>query len=83
MTSEGLKGLLAAKPFKPFRIHMGGGREIDVGHPELVLVIPSGRLAIIAKPGVDAVELVDVFMIQSIEVLPRKASGNGKRRRAS
>ncbi len=79
MTSEELNRAIKASPFRPFRVHMGGGRSLEVMHPEVALVSPGGRIvAIYAEP--DALEVVDVFMIQSIEFLPR--NGRTSRRKA-
>lgn len=79
MASAELNRAIKASPFRPFRIHMGGGRSLDVLHPEMALVSPGGRIvAVYAEP--DALEVVDVFMIQSIEYLSR--NGRQPRRKA-
>lgn len=83
MTSDMLKRVLTASPFQPFRIHMGGGRSIDVRHPEFAWMNPSGRIAVVSVPGEESVEIIDVFMIQSIEVTGKGRGRNGKRGRAA
>lgn len=80
MTSEKLREALKTEPFRPFRLHLGGGRALDVLHPEFVAVSPSGRTAAVYGPK-DALEIVDVLMVQSIEFLPAR-NGQSKRRRA-
>ena len=79
MTSTELKNALKAESFRPFRLHLGGGRAIDVVHPEFAMVAPSGRTAAIYGPD-DAFEIVDVLMIQAIEFV--KQNGHGRRRKA-
>jgi hypothetical protein len=79
MTSQELLKVIRAQPFRPFRVHMGGGRALTVQHPEFVAVAPSGRIAVFFDAG-DAAEIVDVFMLQSLEILPSRKSGQSRRR---
>lgn len=79
MTTDELRRRLKAEPFRPFRIHMGGGRSLEIPHPEMALISPGGRIvAIYAEP--DALEVVDVFMIQSIQILPTRREGHSRRK---
>lgn len=79
MTSEKVREALRAEPFRPFRLHLGGGRSLDVWHPEFVAIAPTGRTAAVYGEN-DALEIIDVLMVQSIEFLPHKA--RGRRRKA-
>lgn len=83
MTSTAIKKLLQASPFVPFRMHMGNGRMHDVKHPEFLFIHPNGREAYVAQPGEDGVDILDILMIQSLETLPRRGTGNGRRGRAA
>ncbi len=79
MTSEKPGRTLKAVPFRPSRIHLGGGRSLEIAHPELALISPGGRIvAIYDEP--DALEIVDVFMIQSIQFLPDRRGGQTRRK---
>lgn len=80
MTSEKLREALKTEPFRPFRLHLGGGRALDVAHPEFVAVSPSGRTAVVYGLK-DELEIIDVLMVQSIEFLPNR-NGHSKRRKA-
>ncbi|MFO0856429.1 MAG: hypothetical protein U0640_03620 [Phycisphaerales bacterium] len=80
MTSDQIKAALARAPFRPFRLHMGGGRHADVLHPEFLSINPSGRIVVVYGAG-EAMEIIDVLMIQSIEMLPQSSHGH-KRRKA-
>lgn len=46
MTSSELNKAIQAQPFKAFRVHMGGGRALDVPHREFISVSPNGRIAV-------------------------------------
>jgi hypothetical protein len=82
MTSDKLKEVLKAVPFNPFRLHLADGRPIDVSHPELMAVSPSGRIAYVFKENDthDSGHHIDVLMITDIEVRQSR-NGNGKHRR--
>lgn len=80
MTSEKLTEAIRSQPFRPFRVHLGGGRSLDVRHPDYVMLSPSGRTAAVYGPR-DELELIDVFMVQSIEFLPRRNGSRGARRK--
>ena len=82
MTSTTVKDMLRASPFKPFRVHMGNDRALDVPHPEFAWVAPNNREAVISSPE-GGLEIVDILMIQSIETLPPRGTKNGKRGRAA
>jgi hypothetical protein len=83
MTSTELRNAVRAQPFKPFIIHMGGGRNLLVDHPEIAAIDPNGRTAIIFKRD-GGWEVVDILMIQSLEFSPRRDNrgGNGGRKKA-
>ncbi len=66
MTSEKIREACKAQPFRPFRLHLGSGRVLNVRHPEFVAVSPSGRTAAIYGPR-DELEIIDILMVQSIE----------------
>ena len=74
MTIGHLRNVVKARPVRPFRLHMGDGRALDVPHPDFVAVHPTGRVAIVFGPK-DQFEIVDLLLVTSIEV------GNGARRR--
>lgn len=80
MTSDRIKEVIRNKHFQPFRFHMGGGRSVDIVHPEFVALNPSGRIVVVFSPR-DEMEIIDVLMIQSIEMLKAsKRKGNGRRK---
>jgi hypothetical protein len=74
MTIGHLRDMVKARPFKPFRLHIGGGRALDAPHPDFVAIHPAGRVVIVFRSK-DQFEIVDPLLVTSIEV------GNGTRRR--
>ena len=40
MDYSALYAAIDAKPFRPFKIELVSGRQVDVGHPENVLILP-------------------------------------------
>ncbi len=75
MTIEELRKMHAARPFKPFEIHLADSRSLAVDHPEMLLQSKSGRTIAVACPD-DTIEIVDLLLVVSI-----KALSNGSRRR--
>jgi hypothetical protein len=73
MTSNELKKMLAAKPFRRFSVTLADGQSIEVNHPELAFVSPGGRTAFFFDDDPDAATVVDILMITSLHM------GNGKR----
>jgi hypothetical protein len=47
MTLEQLRKAHQARPFKPFTLRTGGGRECFVPHPEFLFVTPPGQTIIV------------------------------------
>jgi hypothetical protein len=76
MTSDQLKTLHEAKPFRPFTIHMADGTSVDVNHPELMLRTQGGRTAFVNTEG-EKVTIVDLLLVTKLTY----SDGNGRRRR--
>ena len=79
MTSEQIRRHLETVPFQPFRIHMANGRYADVPHPDFMHVFPLGRYASVVHSD-ETVEVMDVFLITSIQNLPRRLRAAQRRR---
>lgn len=79
MTIEQIRRAQAARPFKPFTIHMADGREFHVGHPELLALIPGmERTVILGFPEEEAFEVIDLLLVSSLTI----GNGRGRRRKA-
>lgn len=79
MTPDTVKAAWKASPFVPFRLHMGGGRSLDVNHPDFFSMSPGGRIATVYGEK-DQAEIIEVFMVQSIEFLPDRIGGQRRRK---
>ena len=76
MTSEQLRAVHEAKPFKPFTVHMADGTSVAVGHPELLWRTQGGRTIFINTAGED-VTIIDLLLVTKITF----GNGDAKRRR--
>jgi len=65
----------AARPFKPFEIHLADSRSLTVEHPEMLSQSRTGRTIAVASPD-DTIEIIDLLLVVSI-----KPVVNGSRRR--
>ncbi len=78
MTIEQIRKAHQARPFKPFTIRTGDGREYRVRHPEFLLVPPSARTIAVADTE-GTVELIDLLLVTSLHF----ADGRSRGRRPS
>ena len=67
MSYETLKELLERRPFESFEIHLAGGEQHEVRHPELALLLKS-RI-VIGDPENDRMTICALIHINSIETL--------------
>ena len=82
MTTEQIRKAHQARPFKPFTLRTGGGREYHVPHPEFLLITPPGRtIVVVDKDG--AVELLDLLLVGSLHFDKRRGRRGGDGRRVS
>jgi hypothetical protein len=77
MTTERLQQVLAAKPFRPFTIHLADGDEVPVASPEFVSSSPSGRTVVVWQPD-DRMNILDLLLVTNLVVEP----ANGHRPRS-
>lgn len=81
MTLDGLKHWHAARPFRPFVMHLTDGRSVRVLHPEFLSHSPSGRsLTVYALD--ESAETLDILHVVSIEAANgarNRRNGKGKR----
>jgi hypothetical protein len=79
MTSEQLRNVHQAQPFRPFTIHLADGRVFHVPHSEFLARSPSGRTAIIYHAD-ESFSIIDLLLVTEIEVHTPSSSpsqGNG------
>ena len=75
MTIDQLRGVLDAKPFRPFAIHLADGRSLSVPHRDFVSHAPNGRTLIVYDSG-DGFSIVDLLLVTELEIVGT-AAGSG------
>jgi hypothetical protein len=80
MTTDRIKELLVAKPFKPFEIHVADGDVLEVKHPELMWVTPGGRTIFVARgpKEEDGIAILDLLLVTKLIV--GNSRRNGRKR---
>ncbi|MCC6678768.1 MAG: hypothetical protein IT436_16675 [Phycisphaerales bacterium] len=81
MTIDQLRQHHRAAPFRPFILHLTDGRSFRVDHPEFLSITGGGRTVIVGYSDRDAIEILDLLLVTSIEVLDSR-SDNGAGRAA-
>jgi len=76
MTTDQLKNVWKAQPFRPFAIHLADGRKIQVVHPDFLSRSPSGRTIIVHQQD-ESFNIIDLLLVTDLEIT---ANGHGKRR---
>jgi hypothetical protein len=74
MIVEQLKSVMHAQPFRPFTIHMGGGRAFYVKHPDFIARSPSGRMVIVYADD-ESHSILDMLLVTDLEVHAQAAPG--------
>lgn len=69
MTAEHLKSLRDAHPFKPFTIHVSGGKSFRIPHRDFLSMSPNGRIVIVYhQQSSDTFSFVDLFLVGEVTV---------------
>ena len=71
MTIELIRKAYQTRPFKPFTLRTGGGREYHVPHPEFMFITPPGRTIIVVDQD-GAAELIDLLLVESLHFNNRR-----------
>jgi hypothetical protein len=75
MTTDQIRLLHGARPFRAFDIHLANSRTLTVAHPEQLAISQSGRTIAVARPD-DTIETIDLLLVVSL-----KPRSNGSPRR--
>ena len=67
MTSEQLRVLREANPFRPFTIHLADGRSLTVPHRDFVSQSPGGRTVIVYGSN-ESFSIVDLYLVTELEI---------------
>jgi hypothetical protein len=66
VTIDRIREAILARPFKPFRVRTGGGREYEVKHPEFMAITPGGRTIIVTHSR-EGAEMIDLRLVESLQ----------------
>lgn len=66
MSPDFLKKSARKRPFRPFVIHLAGGRSIPVRSPEFIDLPKEGRLAVDYHPS-GSTHVVDLLLVTDVE----------------
>ena len=66
MSPDFVRNSVNRKPFRPFIIHLAGGRSIPVPSPEFIIMNPEGRLVLVQNPGQSA-HVIDLLLVTDLE----------------
>ena len=77
MTTEQVRKLYEARPFRRFSIHLADGRTLRVSHPEWMALSPSGRTIVVYQRD-DSFEIVDLLLVTGLEVTANPKAKAGK-----
>ena len=62
MTPDGIRKLLRQQPFKPFRLVMSSGKEYEIRHPEMAMLLQNDILV--------GVDITDNGMPAEFDICP-------------
>jgi hypothetical protein len=75
MTADQMRTAREAIPFRPFTIHLAGGRTLHVPHRDFVSQSPGGRTVIVYEPN-EAFSIVDLYLVTELQFQPLSDSEN-------
>jgi len=67
MTMEQLREAHQARPFRPFKLCLADGREIDVRHPEFLLLHPRSARTFVVATSPESYRVVDLLLVTSLD----------------
>jgi hypothetical protein len=79
MTIDQLRKMNCASPFRPYRIHLADGREIDIPHPEFLYVPPKADRTFVVTDNHGLAEIIDLPLAISLKQL----NGVNRRRKSA
>jgi hypothetical protein len=67
MTTDQIRELYNARPFKPFRVHLADGSSVPIKSPEFMGMTPGGRVMFVSK-GDDAGQIIDLLLVTKVSI---------------
>ncbi len=79
MTTDRIRDVCQAQPFRPFIMHLADGRQIPVVHREFLMPSPSGRTVVVYQPD-DSLNIVDMLLVTDLEIRPNGGTARRSRK---
>ncbi len=76
VTSEQVRTMQTAQPFRPFLVKLADGRHFLVTHPELAACSKNGREMVVYDD--DGMHLIEMLLV--VELTPQVTPGSSKKR---
>ena len=67
MTNKDLRDAVNAQPFRPFKVHLAGGRSFSVKHPEFISVMEGVRTFVFSDRETRSHRIIDLLHTEEIE----------------
>ena len=80
MTSEEVRQMLRARPFRAFQLNLADGDSFQVFHPDFAIISPNGE-TIVAYTRDNQMKIIDLLLVTSIEHVNGRARRRHKKRR--
>ncbi len=77
MTIEQLRATREASPFRPFTIHLAGGRSFRVPHRDYLSMSPGGRTVIVYQSD-EAFSILDLLLVTELTIDSPTAQPTGE-----
>ena len=79
MTTQQLREVWKADPFRPFTIHLADGRSVTVNHRDFLMLSPSGRTIVVFDPQ-DRMNILDLLLVTNLQIEPANGSRPRKKK---
>jgi hypothetical protein len=83
MDVNAIREAMYTEPFRPFRLRLADGRELNIPHPDFIAVAPNGRRVVVFSHPDDSLSILEPLLIVSVEVpaaspgSPQTGDGSG------
>lgn len=67
MRIQDIRQAKRAEPFKPFKLHLADGRELQIDHPEFILLSRSERTIVLDDVGGN-IEIIDPLPVTRLSI---------------
>lgn len=77
MTTDDIRKLLRAEPFRPFRLHLVTGRALSIPHPEFAFSPPNNKRVVYVSDHLGHVDVVNATIVVSMDFEDERGGSSG------